>query len=126
MIDSDTLLPNFARAVIQLKRKVHYKHFTAVAVDKVRYNPKIVKSDLAREIMKRILAVQYRLQKFCVSRRHAPDRVPRSLGNSIHKQYGCIGTVCQRTGKVIIKKKLRKLLKKYEVWNDFNSKKKRK
>jgi len=117
-------LPNIAKAIIRLFRRVNYRHFVQVVTDKHAYNPDHVISDLARTLMARILSVQYGLQKFIISRRHTPLKkvLPPSINNQ--KKLGGIGKIDIHTGVLKIKKGLKRILINQEVWRDIYSKKK--
>ena len=118
-------LPNFGKAIIRLFRRVNYRHFTTVVTDNLPYDPDRVIADLARIIMARILSVQYGLQKFIVSRRHTPLKkvLPPSINNP--KKLGGIGKIDIFTGKLTIKKKIRRILINQGVWRDIYAKKKK-
>ena len=113
------ILPSSARGIIQLWRRINFKHLTSLECDHIPYNPDRVCKDIAYIFMERILAYQLHRRNFYYDQRNAPWPSHRSTREVENLEP--LGELDYQTGKLKINKDIKKILRKQGVWHNFNS-----
>ena len=107
-----------ARAIITLWRRINFKHLTALELNGTPYNSEVVATEVVKTFMSRILAYQLYRRNFYYDKRNSGQPYHRSTSEV--KNLSALGDLSYLTGKLKIKKSIRKVFEKYKVWVDFN------
>ena len=118
--DGEKELSVSKRALLRIMWRVIYRHLTRVATDKKPFISKNVTRDIFRLFMSRIMAFQHSRRKFFFQRRFS--NLPKILPKKAYFKFEDLGALDVCTGNFEVWKPVKRILKKYKVWNDFNKK----
>ena len=107
-----------SRALLRISLRILYKHLTALEMDGTPIDKNKICSAIAHSFMSRILAYQLYRRNFYYDKVNSSIPVHRSSKEV--SLVAPVGKLDYNTGTLRIKPKLRKLLKKYKVWINFN------
>ena len=113
------------QALIRLFWRVTIKHYTRISTTPlspwyVKYIlPGVMKADLARSLMSKILTYQLNKREFFLERLFSPNeqKLPRSAASEVHP----LGRLQISNGFLVIHPELVSIFKEYECWTDFNA-----
>ena len=107
-----------SRALLRISLRVLYKHLTALEMDGTPIDKTKICTSIAYSFMSRLLSYQLYRRNFYYDKVNSSTPVHRSSKEV--SLVAPVGKLDYHTGTLRIKPKLRKLLKKYKVWVNFN------
>jgi len=110
------------RALLVLYWRVIYKHMTLQEMKRRTFITTTVSKDIGRHFMARILAYQATRRRFYQNKKHAGTKGGRpahELPQKAAQQIAPIGELKLETGKLTIRKEIRRILKGIGVWRRF-------